>query len=313
MSTKYNPSTGEPFRKWSDPRLARPQWIRIKHGDSAKISWLTGVMRFGNLHTVCEEAHCPNLSECWSHKTATFMIMGDICTRHCGFCAVKKGAPLPLNPAEPLRVAEAVKQMGLKHAVVTSVNRDELSDGGATHFARVVREIRGLNPDCRVEVLIPDFCGNKEALQIILAEIPDILNHNIETVPQLYKRVRPDARYQQSLELIKNASIWSKEKPMLTKSGLMLGLGETKEMLEGTFRDLRDVGCNILTIGQYLRPTLKHLPIEKYYHPDEFADLKTIALALGFRHVESGPFVRSSYHAREQSINAMEKGEKDEG
>ncbi|OGQ34867.1 MAG: lipoyl synthase [Deltaproteobacteria bacterium RIFCSPHIGHO2_12_FULL_43_9] len=282
--------------------------MKIKHNGSENISWLADVMRSKNLHTVCEEAHCPNLSECWAHKTATFMIMGEICTRHCGFCAVKKGAPLPLDTAEPLHVAEVVKQMGLKHAVVTSVNRDELPDGGAAHFAKVIREIRRLNTECRIEVLIPDFCGNKEALQIILEGMPDILNHNIETVPHLYKRVRPDARYQQSLELIQKASRWSKGKPMLTKSGLMVGLGETKDMLEETFRDLRHMGCDILTIGQYLRPTPKHLPIEKYYHPDEFMELKTIALGLGFRHVESGPFVRSSYHAHEQTISAIEKG-----
>lgn len=296
-----NPSTGEPFKKWSDPKLSRPSWMKIRHRSSENIVWLTNVMRDKKLHTVCEEAHCPNLSECWAHKTATFMIMGDICTRHCGFCAVKKGTGLPLDPLEPLHVAEVIKEMGLKHAVVTSVNRDELFDGGANHFAKVIREIRKLNPECRVEVLIPDFCGNRDSIQIILDEIPNILNHNIETVPHLYKRVRPDAKYNQSLEVIKTASSWSKEKPMLTKSGLMVGLGETKEMLVDTFRDLSENGCEILTIGQYLRPTEKHLPIEKYYHPDEFQELKEIALGFGFKHVESGPFVRSSYHAHEQS------------
>lgn len=302
-----NPSTGEPFRKWSDPKIDRPEWIKIKYKGQENIEKLTNVMRTKKLHTVCEEAHCPNLAECWHFGTATFMIMGDICTRHCGFCAVKKGNGLPLDPLEPLHVAEAVREMGLKHAVVTSVNRDELPDGGATHFAKVIREIRKLIPDCRVEVLIPDFCGNLDALQIVLSEAPNILNHNIETVPHLYKRVRPDAEYKQSLKVLQTSHEWSKNKPMMIKSGLMVGLGETKEMLVETFKHLNENGCEILTIGQYLRPTLKHLPIEKYYHPDEFKELKEVAKKIGFKHVESGPFVRSSYHAHEQSASAIEK------
>ena len=312
MSTNpklVNPSTGEPFRKWSDPILLRPEWIKIRNIESKNKEWLKNLMRSKKLHTVCEEAHCPNLAECWAFKTATFMIMGDICTRHCGFCAVKKGVGLALDPNEPLNIAEAVKRMELRHAVVTSVNRDELQDGGATHFARVIRKIRRLKPDCAIEVLIPDFCGDPDALQIVLDEEPEILNHNLETVSYLYARVRPDANYQQSLTLIQRASKWSEGRKMLTKSGLMVGLGETDEMLLETFQDLRDHGCNILTVGQYLRPTRKHLPIEKFYHPEEFAELKREAERMGFKHVEAGPFVRSSYHAHEQSNSALTKGE----
>ncbi len=250
-----------------------------------------------SLHTVCQEARCPNIFECWGEGTATFMILGDICTRHCGFCAVGKGKPAMLDPDEPRHVGEAVKRLGVRHAVVTSVNRDELEDGGSRHFAETIRWIKRLNPGCRVEVLIPDFCGNEAALNTVLEARPDVLNHNTETVPRLYKRVRPDALYRQSLELLSRADRRKPQYPLLTKSGLMAGLGETADELIETFRDIRDTGCDILTLGQYLAPTPKHIPIEKYYTPEEFAHLKQEALALGFRYVEAGPLVRSSYHA----------------
>jgi lipoic acid synthetase len=250
-----------------------------------------------SLHTVCQEARCPNIFECWGEGTATFMILGDICTRHCGFCAVGKGKPSALDPDEPRHVGEAVRRLGVRHAVVTSVNRDELPDGGALHFAQTIRWIRRLNPATRVEVLIPDFCGKEDALDTILAARPDVLNHNTETVPRLYKRVRPDAKYEQSMELLRRAHARKGERPLLTKSGLMVGLGETVDELLQTFRDLSETGCDILTVGQYLSPTPKHIPIEKYYSPEEFARMKEEALGMGFRYVEAGPLVRSSYHA----------------
>ncbi len=250
-----------------------------------------------SLHTVCQEARCPNIFECWSEGTATFMILGDICTRHCGFCAVGKGRPGTLDPDEPRHVGEAVKHLGVRHAVITSVNRDELPDGGALHFAETVQWVRRMNPATRVEVLIPDFCGNEKSLDTVLAARPDVLNHNTETVARLYKRVRPDARYEQSLELLRRSHARKSEHPMLTKSGVMVGLGERVDELLTTFRDIAGTGCDILTVGQYLSPTPKHIPIEKYYSPDEFAYLKSEALAMGFRYVEAGPLVRSSYHA----------------
>lgn len=225
------------------------------------------------------------------------MILGDICTRHCGFCAVGKGKPVALDPDEPRHVGEAVSKLAIRHAVVTSVNRDELPDGGAAHFAQTVSWIRQLNSDCRVEVLIPDFCGNEESLNTVLSARPDVLNHNTETVPRLYKKVRPDAVYKQSLELLKRANNRKSEWPLLTKSGLMVGLGETTDELIETFNDISETGCDILTVGQYLSPTPKHIPVERYYTPDEFGELKSEALALGFQFVESGPLVRSSYHA----------------
>jgi len=234
------------------------------------------------------------------------MILGDICTRHCGFCAVGKGKPLPLDPDEPRHVGEAVSQLGLRHAVVTSVNRDELPDGGAAHFAETIRWIRRLNPECRVEVLIPDFCGNKNALTVVLAARPDVLNHNTETVPRLYKRVRPDARFEQSMQVLRQANGRKSEWPLLTKSGLMVGLGETVEELLETFRSIAETGCEILTVGQYLSPTPRHIPIERYYTPDEFSDLRNEALAMGFRYVEAGPLVRSSYHAGRHASGASD-------
>ncbi len=255
-------------------------------------------MRESDLNTVCEEARCPNIGECWEAGTATFMILGDTCTRSCGFCAVKSGRPLTLDRLEPMRVARAVKQMNLSHAVVTSVNRDEQPDGGAAIFADTIRWIRKLSPGTSVEVLIPDFLGDCEALAVVMRARPEILNHNTESVPRLYPRVRPKARYHRSLELLRRAK--ELDGGATTKSGLMVGLGETKAELLAVFRDLVDAGCDVLTVGQYLRPTKKHLPVDRYYHPDEFDELKSEALAIGFRHVESGPLVRSSYHAERQ-------------
>ena len=251
------------------------------------------------LHTVCESAQCPNIGECWNHRTATFMLLGDICTRRCGFCAVPKGRPLPLDWDEPRRVAEAVATLGLKHAVITSVNRDDDNLGGAKIFAETIREVRRIAPDCRVEVLIPDFQGIEEALQIVLDAAPDVLNHNTESVPRLYRAARSGARYERTLRLLGNAKKFSPN--MVTKSGLMVGLGETMTELVDVFRDLAACKVDILTVGQYLRPSRDHLPIARFYTPEEFGYLKEEALRLGFRHVESGPLVRSSYHAHEQA------------
>jgi len=281
------------------PKLTgpRPEWLKVRIRANESFDRVNDLVKDLSLHTVCQEARCPNIFECWSEGTATFMILGDICTRHCGFCAVGKGKPIALDPDEPRHVGEAVRQLGVKHAVVTSVNRDELPDGGAFHFAQTLDWIRRLNPGTRVEVLIPDFCGNEEALNTVLDARPDVLNHNTETVGRLYKHVRPDAKYTQSLELLRRAHSRKTDYPMLTKSGLMAGLGETLEELLGAFRDIAETGCDILTVGQYLAPTSKHIPIEKYYSPDEFARLKAEALEMGFRYVEAGPLVRSSYHA----------------
>jgi lipoyl synthase len=294
------------------PKLAgpRPDWLKVRIRANETFDSVNRMINDLSLHTVCQEARCPNIFECWSEGTATFMILGDICTRHCGFCAVGKGKPLALDPDEPRHVGEAVRRLGVKHAVVTSVNRDELPDGGALHFAQTISWIRRLNPATRIEVLIPDFCGNEDALNAVLAAKPDVLNHNTETVPRLYKRVRPDAKYDQSLELLRRAHARKSEQPMLTKSGLMAGLGESIHELLETFRDIAAAGCDILTVGQYLAPTPKHIPIEKYYSPDDFDYLKSEALAMGFRYVESGPLVRSSYHAgRHANSNAIQDGD----
>jgi lipoic acid synthetase len=254
-------------------------------------------MRGLSLHTVCEEAHCPNLGECWSRGTATFMILGDVCTRACGFCAVKTGRPgRPPDPEEPARVAEAVARMRLRHAVVTSVNRDDQPDGGASIFAATIREIRARVPGCAVEVLIPDFKGRWDALQVVLDARPEILNHNVETVPRLYRQARSGASFERSRELLRR----SKEQRLLTKSGVMVGLGEERGELEDTFRAIREAGTDILTVGQYLRPSPQHLPVRRYYTPAEFGALRDFALSLGYAHVESGPLVRSSYHAEQQ-------------
>ena len=274
----------------------KPEWLKARVPGGENYTALKTLIDTRALHTVCQEARCPNMGECWNSGTATFMILGDTCTRSCGFCAVKTGRALFLDKDEPRRVGEAVEAMKLRHAVITSVNRDELYDGGAQIFAETIREIRSRLPHCRIEVLIPDFQGSEAALNIVLDAQPDILNHNTETVPRLYKTVRPQAQYNRSLELLDRA----KEKGFLTKSGLMVGLGETMEEVVDTLSDLREVRCDILTIGQYLQPTREHLPVERYVHPDEFAALKRTGLEMGFRYVESGPLVRSSYHAAGQ-------------
>jgi lipoyl synthase len=277
--------------------LPRPEWIKARAPQGERYERLKDLMRGLGLHTVCEEAHCPNLGECWNRGTATFMILGDVCTRACGFCAVKTGLPArPPDPEEPSRVAEAVARMGLRHAVITSVNRDDQRDGGAAVFAACIRAVRERVPGCAVEVLIPDFKGNWDALATVIEARPDILNHNTETVARLYRTVRPGARFTRSLELLKR----SKEAGLLTKSGIMVGLGEEWTEVLDTIRAIREPGTDVLTIGQYLRPSAQHLPLVRYYSPSEFAQLKQEALGLGYGHVESGPLVRSSYHAEEQ-------------
>jgi lipoyl synthase len=283
-------------------RQPKPSWLRAKAPVGENFHQLKKLARGLGLHTVCESAQCPNIGECWNHRTATFMLLGDICTRRCGFCAVPKGKPLPLDLDEPRRVAEAVATLGLKHAVITSVNRDDDNLGGARIFAETIREVRRVAADCRVEVLIPDFQGIDEALQIVLDARPDVLNHNTESVPRLYRAVRSGARYERTLRLLANAKKFSPG--MVTKSGLMVGLGETMTELVDVFADLGSRKVDILTVGQYLRPSRDHLPIARFYTPEEFAYLKEEALRLGFRHVESGPLVRSSYHAHEQADGA---------
>ena len=280
-------------------RQAKPEWLRAKAPVGENFHNLKKLARGLGLHTVCESAQCPNIGECWNHRTATFMLLGDICTRRCGFCAVPKGRPGPIEWDEPRRVAEAVATLGLKHTVVTSVNRDDDNLGGARIFAETIRQIRELSPGCRVEVLIPDFQGLEEALRIVVDAQPDVLNHNTETVPRLYRSVRSGARYERTLRLLENAKVLSPA--MVTKSGVMVGLGETMTELVEVFRDLGSRGVDILTVGQYLRPSRDHLPISRFYTPEEFQYLKEEALRFGFRHVESGPLVRSSYHAHEQA------------
>jgi lipoic acid synthetase len=278
----------------------RPDWLKVRIPAGPRYIELKNIMRDMELHTVCEEARCPNIGECWGHGTATFMILGDVCTRACRYCAVTSGKPQTLDLGEPKRVAEAVQRMGLRHAVVTSVDRDDLEDGGASLFAATIRKIHELNPDCAVEVLTPDFQGDESQLAMVMEARPEIFNHNIETVERVFRRVRTGrSRYAVSVELLRKAKEMFGDG--LTKSGLMVGLGETREEIVATMRDLRGADVDILTIGQYLRPTPKHVPIDRYYHPDEFASLRQEGLALGFSHVESGPLVRSSYHAHEQS------------
>src|SRR5436305_1177987 len=277
----------------------KPAWLRAHAPVGENYHELKKLARQLHLHTVCESAQCPNIGECWSHRTATFMLLGDICTRRCGFCAVPKGRPGPIDWDEPRRVAEAVATLGLKHAVVTSVNRDDDNIGSARVFAETIREIRELTPDCRVEVLIPDFQGIEESLRIVLDAKPDVLNHNTETVPRLYRAVRSGARYERTLKLLEDAKKISPG--MVTKSGVMVGLGESSEEMIEVFNDLGSRGVDILTIGQYLRPSKDHLPIARFYEPGEFVYLRNQALRFGFRHVESGPMVRSSYHAHEQA------------
>ena len=279
------------------PRQPKPEWLKVRAPGSPSYLRLKSLMRDLGLHTVCEEARCPNIGECWNHGTATFMILGDVCTRACSYCAVAHGRPAAVDGAEPARVAEAIAVLGLDYVVVTSVDRDDLPDGGASIFAETIRETRARTTDCRIEVLIPDFQGNEAALRSVLDARPDVLNHNTETIPRLYRMARSGGRYSRTLELLERSRRYAPEIP--TKSGLMVGLGEEKGELIATFSDLRRVGCSILTIGQYLRPTDAHAPMVRYYHPDEFRELKAIALDLGFVHVESGPLVRSSYHAHE--------------
>jgi lipoyl synthase len=280
-------------------RQPKPSWLRAKAPAGENFHQLKKLARGLGLHTVCESAQCPNIGECWNHRTATFMLLGDICTRRCGFCAVPKGRPLAIDWDEPRRVGEAVAALGLKHAVITSVNRDDDNLGGARIFAETIREVRRVAPECRVEVLIPDFQGLDDALRIVLDAKPNVLNHNTESVPRLYRAVRSGARYERTLRLLENAKKFSPG--MVTKSGVMVGLGETMTELVDVFRDLGERQVDILTVGQYLRPSRDHLPIARFYTPQEFQYLKDEALRLGFRHVESGPLVRSSYHAHEQA------------
>ncbi|HKV05557.1 MAG TPA: lipoyl synthase [Candidatus Acidoferrales bacterium] len=280
-------------------KIPRPPWLRVRFSGGPNSRELDRIMRTLDLHTVCESARCPNMGECWEHRTATFMILGDICTRACGFCAVPSGKPLgPPEEDEPERVAEAVERMGLRYAVVTSVNRDDQRDGGAGIFARTIEEIRRRVPECKVEVLIPDFRGDWKALATVMIARPDVLNHNMETVPRLYRRVRKGAVYERSLELLRRARELAPEVP--TKTGMMLGLGETREEVLKAMEEIVAQGAHILTLGQYLQPTREHLPIERYVHPDEFAEFKRLGEQMGFKHVEAGPLVRSSYHAFEQ-------------
>jgi lipoic acid synthetase len=282
------------------PRQPKPEWLKVRAPGSENYLRLKGLMRSLDLHTVCEEANCPNIGECWHHGTATLMILGDTCTRSCGYCNVTHGTPKPPDPAEPVKVATAIQAMGLAHVVVTSVDRDDLADFGASHFANTIRETRERSPSCRIEVLIPDFQGNEAALRVVLDARPDILNHNIETVPRLYRAARPGGRYARALELLDRARTYAPQVP--TKSGLMVGLGEEWHEVVQTLHDLRDAGCRIVTIGQYLRPSAANLPMARYYAPSEFAELRHLGLEMGFGHVESGPLVRSSYHAEGQIL-----------
>lgn len=284
----------------------RPAWLKVRFPAGGKYAELQELMRNQELHTVCEEARCPNIGECWGRGTATFMILGDTCTRSCGFCAVKTGRPGTVDHGEPRRVALAIQRMGLRHAVITSVNRDELADGGAGIFAETIRWTRRLSPGTTIEVLIPDFKGDREALATVLEAQPEILNHNIETVPRLYRQVRPQAIYERSLDVLSRAK--ELDPGTVTKSGLMVGLGETLDELLAVFEDLAAHRVEVLTIGQYLQPTPAHLPVVRYWTPDEFAGLKQAAERMGFRHVECGPLVRSSYHAEEQAVSSRGLG-----
>ena len=281
------------------PRVAKPEWLKVRAPGSENYLRLKGIMRDLGLHTVCEEANCPNIGECWHHGTATFMILGDTCTRSCGYCNVTHGTPKPADAGEPAKVARAIQAMQLDYVVITSVDRDDLADRGAAQFANTIRETRERMPGCRIEVLIPDFKGEEAPLRTVLDARPDVLNHNIETVPRLYRTTRPGGRYDRALQLLDRARTFAPDIP--TKSGLMVGLGEEWDEVVTTLRDLRGAGCRIVTIGQYLRPSLANVPMSRYYTPSEFAELKRIGHDLGFGHVESGPLVRSSYHAHEQT------------
>jgi lipoic acid synthetase len=297
------PEGSEPPR----PRR-RPDWIRLVKPSGESVQALRSLMRGGGLHTVCEEAMCPNLGECWSRGTATFLLLGDVCTRACGFCDIKHGRPSPLAPDEPERVARAVERMALRHVVVTSVNRDDLADGGASVFAETIRRIRGLLPDCTVEVLIPDFKGKSDALRTVAEARPDILNHNVETVPRLFRKVQPQDRYEWSQAVLRGAKRMNPAQT--TKSGIMVGLGETFDEVVAAMRDLRAWEVDILTVGQYLQPSRRHLPVERFYLPEEFAELKRIGLEeMGFSWVEASPLVRSSYRAEEQAKVVVRKNQ----
>jgi lipoic acid synthetase len=293
-----------PTRKRVDPQktsttpIRRPDWIKVRAPTGETYQWLQGLMRSKSLHTVCEEAMCPNMGECWGSGTATFLMLGDVCTRTCGFCDIKHGHPAPLDWLEPERIAQSVKAMQLKHIVITSVNRDDRRDGGAPIFAMVIKRIRDLIPGCSIEVLIPDFKGSLEALQIVMAARPEILNHNVETVPRLFKSVQPQDRFEWAAATLSNAKKLDHE--VLTKSGIMVGLGETMDEIKEVMGYQRSWGVDILTVGQYLQPSKKHLPIERYYTLEEFSEIKEYGLSIGFQWVESGPLVRSSYHAAEQ-------------
>jgi lipoic acid synthetase len=292
--------------QWVGAQGRKPDWLRVRAPGSENYLRLKGIMAELRLNTVCEDARCPNIGECWHHGTATFMILGDVCTRACSYCAVAHGRPSELDLAEPARVAEAIERMRLQYAVITSVDRDDQADGGASIFAETIRLTRARVPGCRVEVLIPDFQGIESSLRTVLDAGPDVLNHNIETVPRLYRMARSGGRYQRSLELLDRSRRYRPH--IATKTGIMVGLGERVEEVLSVFDDLRQVGVSILTIGQYLRPSPKHAPMARYYHPDEFAELKRAALAKGFVHVESGPLVRSSYHAHEQADAYAKRG-----
>ena len=280
-------------------RVPKPEWLKVRAPGSPSYLRLKSLLKGLQLNTVCEEARCPNIGECWGHGTATFMILGDVCTRACSYCAVAHGRPAAIDPEEPGRVAHAVHTLGLNYVVITSVDRDDVRDGGASIFAETIRQTRAKLPECRIEVLIPDFQGNEAALHTVLDARPDVLNHNTETVPRLYRMARSGGKYSRTLELLDRARTYAPDIP--TKTGMMVGLGEQSDELVAVFRDLRKVGVAILTIGQYLRPSPDHAVMTRYYHPDEFAELKRIALGLGFVHVEAGPLVRSSYHAHEQA------------
>jgi lipoic acid synthetase len=277
----------------------KPEWLKVRFPGGERYQRLKSLMRQNALHTVCEEAHCPNVGECWNAGTATFMILGDVCTRSCGFCAVTTGRPTKIDALEPYRVARTVRTLGLDYVVITSVNRDDVESGGAEIFAACIRAIRRDDPLVRVEVLIPDFKGNWDALREVVEARPFVLNHNIESVPRLYRQVRPQARYERSLELIRRAKEMAPD--MLTKSGFMVGLGETRDELFAVMRDLREHGCDIVTIGQYLRPSTNHLPVDRYYDPGEYQAFRDYGAELGFTHIEAGPLVRSSYHAEKQA------------
>jgi lipoyl synthase len=286
------------------PEGKKPSWLKVRAPGGPNYIRLKRLMREWNLHSVCEEARCPNIGECWEESTATFMILGDVCTRNCGYCAIAHGMPSWEDREEPERVGRAVGDLDLDYVVITSVNRDDLADGGALHWAATIRAVRRHAPRCRVEALIPDFQGSGPSLGVVIEAGPDVLNHNTETVPRLYKVARHGGRYTRSLELFRRAR--AAAPALLTKSGIIVGLGETRAELVATMEDLRAADVNLLTLGQYLRPSAQHLPVVKYYHPDEFADLATVGRALGFAHVEAGPLVRSSYHAKRQANQATE-------